>query len=58
MSSSLAGFTGRYATALYELAEEAGRTDAVAEDLKKIQTMVAESADLERLISSPAINII
>ena len=56
MSSSLAGFTGRYATALYELAEEAGRTDAVADDLKKIQTMVAESADLERLISSPAIS--
>ena len=36
MSSSLAGFTGRYATALYELADEAGRVDAVAADLKKI----------------------
>ena len=54
MSSSLAGFTGRYATALYELADEAGRVDAVAEDLKKIQGMISESSDLERLISSPA----
>ena len=54
MSSSLAGFTGRYATALYELADEAGRVDAVAADLKKIQEMISESSDLERLILSPA----
>ena len=56
MSSSLAGFTGRYATALYELAIDAGRVDAVAEDLKNIQEMIGRSADLERLISSPAIS--
>ena len=41
MSSSLAGFSGRYAKALYELAEQAGRVDAVAEDLKKINEMIS-----------------
>jgi F-type H+-transporting ATPase subunit delta len=57
VSSSLAGFVGRYVTALYELAEEAGRVDAVAEDLKKVKLLIDGSADLSRLISSPAINI-
>jgi F-type H+-transporting ATPase subunit delta len=56
VSSSLAGFTGRYATALYELADEVGRVDAVAKDLKKIQSLISDSADFARLIFSPAIN--
>ena len=56
MSSSLAGFTGRYATALYELAEEAGRVDAVAKDLASLKDMISSNADMERLISSPAIS--
>lgn len=56
MSSSLAGFTGRYATALFQLADETGRVDAVASDLTAIAALIAESPDLERMISSPAIS--
>jgi F-type H+-transporting ATPase subunit delta len=44
---------GRYATALFELALEANAVDAVASDLNKFDAMVAESADLARLVKSP-----
>ncbi|MCE2517375.1 MAG: F0F1 ATP synthase subunit delta [Alphaproteobacteria bacterium] len=56
MSSSLAGFTGRYATALFQLADETGRVDAVASDLAAIASLIAESDDLARMIGSPAIS--
>ncbi len=49
----VSGMAGRYATALFELAEEAGSTDAVAADLDRLKGLIAESADLERLVKSP-----
>ncbi|MBI1237703.1 MAG: F0F1 ATP synthase subunit delta [Alphaproteobacteria bacterium] len=49
-SDSLAG---RYANALYELAQEEGQTDAVGRDLAMIRQMIAESEDLRRLVRSP-----
>mgnify|MGYP001600821823 FL=1 len=49
------GLAGRYAGALYELADEAKALDAVAGDLARLAAMVAESADLRRLIASPLI---
>ncbi len=45
--------TGRYALALYELAEDLGLTDKVAEDLGKFAALVAESEDLQRFVKSP-----
>ena len=56
MSSSLAGFTGRYANALFELADETGRVDAVAKDLSALSELMKSSDDLSRLVSSPAIS--
>lgn len=53
---AVSGISGRYATALFELAVEQGQLDAVAEDLAGIETMLAESADLVRLIRSPLIS--
>jgi F-type H+-transporting ATPase subunit delta len=44
---------GRYATALFELALEANAIDAVTADLAKFDAMVADSADLQRLVRSP-----
>jgi F-type H+-transporting ATPase subunit delta len=44
---------GRYASALFSLAKEQLSTDKVAVDLKTFDAMVAESADLERLVRSP-----
>jgi F-type H+-transporting ATPase subunit delta len=45
---------GRYATALFDLAKEANAIDAVQADLARFDALVAESADLLRLVRSPA----
>ena len=50
------GLAGRYATALFELAEADKQLDQVASDLATIQLMLDGSEDLERLIRSPAIS--
>jgi F-type H+-transporting ATPase subunit delta len=44
---------GRYAGALFELARENKAVDAVRSDLDRFDTMIAESADLNRLVRSP-----
>jgi len=54
-SPLLTGLTGRYATALYELADEAKALDQVAADLGNIKQAIADSTDLQRLVSSPLI---
>ncbi len=45
---------GRYATALFDLARETNAIDAVQADLERFDALVAESADLLRLVRSPA----
>ena len=44
---------GRYATALFDLALEERALDAVKADLDRFDALVAESADLRRLVRSP-----
>jgi F-type H+-transporting ATPase subunit delta len=44
---------GRYATALFELAREANAIDPIKADLERFDALVAESADLSRLVRSP-----
>ncbi len=44
---------GRYASALFSLAKDEQSTDEVAASLKTFDAMIAESADLERLVRSP-----
>lgn len=44
---------GRYATALFELAQEAKSLDQVAGDLDTFKKMLDESDDLVRLVRSP-----
>jgi F-type H+-transporting ATPase subunit delta len=48
------GLAGRYAKALFDLATEQNQRDQVAADLGRLKTMLAESADLTRLVMSPA----
>ncbi|MCW5773894.1 MAG: F0F1 ATP synthase subunit delta [Rhodospirillaceae bacterium] len=55
-SSGLSGIAERYATALYELADEAKSLDAVAEDLRGLQGLVAGSDDLRRFLRSPVVD--
>ena len=47
------GMAGRYASALFALAQDKGQTDHVAGALASFDRMAAESADLTRLIKSP-----
>jgi F-type H+-transporting ATPase subunit delta len=44
---------GRYATALFELARDTNAIDPVKVDLERFDALVAETADLERLVRSP-----
>jgi F-type H+-transporting ATPase subunit delta len=53
-ASLTSGIAGRYAKALFELASEQNQRDAVAADLSRLKTMLDESADLRRLVLSPA----
>jgi F-type H+-transporting ATPase subunit delta len=49
----VSGMAGRYASALFSLAAERQQTDEVAAALKTFDGMIAESADLARLVRSP-----
>jgi F-type H+-transporting ATPase subunit delta len=58
MAAAAAGvdtLSGRYALALFSLADERKALDAVAENLRELQKMIDSSADLRRLIHSPVI---
>lgn len=50
---SVSGVSGRYATALFDLAREEKSIDVVSADLDKFDAMLADSADLARLVRSP-----
>jgi F-type H+-transporting ATPase subunit delta len=45
---------GRYASALFELALEEHAIDSVKADLDRFDALIGESADLRRLVRSPA----
>ena len=49
----VSGMAGRYATALFDLAQETNAIDAVKADLERFNGLVAESSDLTRLVRSP-----
>lgn len=46
------GVAERYATALFELAKDTDQLDAVLGDIKRVEALMDESADLRRLIKS------
>jgi len=47
------GVAGRYASALFDLAEEANQVRQVEKDLISLQSLLNESADLKRMVRSP-----
>lgn len=53
-TSIVSGVSGRYATALFELALEEKKVDEVARDIERFDALIAGSEDLQRLVQSPA----
>lgn len=51
----MASVAGRYASALYDLAVEQKQVAEVEADLGKVQALIDESADLQRMVRSPVI---
>jgi F-type H+-transporting ATPase subunit delta len=49
----VSGMAGRYASALFDLAQEANAVDAVVADLDRFDALVSGSDDLARLVRSP-----
>jgi F-type H+-transporting ATPase subunit delta len=49
----VSGVAGRYASALFSLAQEGRQTEAVSDALGKLDEMIAGSADLRLLVKSP-----
>lgn len=54
--TEVSGIAERYATALFELADEQKALDQVADDLTAVKAMLGESADLRRLVRSPMLS--
>lgn len=51
--TSVSGVAGRYATALFELARDQKSIDSVRADIDKFAGLLADNADLARLVRSP-----
>lgn len=52
-SSPVSGIADRYAGSLYELAAQSNTVEQTEADLGRFEAMLAESADLDRMIKSP-----
>jgi F-type H+-transporting ATPase subunit delta len=48
-----AGLAGRYATAVFELAQEEKAVAALAQDFATLKVLIAETPDFARLVSAP-----
>ncbi|HRN90005.1 F0F1 ATP synthase subunit delta, partial [Hyphomicrobium sp.] len=51
----VAGVSGRYAAALFDLAREENAISEVEQDLEKFKQLYDESPELQRLVRSPVI---
>jgi len=52
---TVSGVGGRYARALFELAKDENSLESVEKDFASLAAMLAESADLNRFVRSPAL---
>ncbi|MEM6763113.1 MAG: F0F1 ATP synthase subunit delta [Pseudomonadota bacterium] len=52
------GVALRYASALFDLARDSDSLDAVEGDVKSLRGMIADSADLRRLMASPVFSAV
>jgi F-type H+-transporting ATPase subunit delta len=54
--TGVSGLAGRYASALFELADENKALDQTASDLTSLKRMLAESPDFARMVRSPMLS--
>jgi F-type H+-transporting ATPase subunit delta len=54
--TGVSGLADRYAAALFDLADERKTLDRVADDLRVLRQLLAESVDLRRLVRSPILS--
>ena len=52
----MGGLAARYASALYDLADESNSIDAVAADLEGLKSLIDDSDDFSRFIKSPVLS--
>ena len=55
LSLGATGLAGRYASALYALADDTGNINEIVADLHDLAKLVADNDDIKMLISSPAL---
>ncbi|MBT4740502.1 MAG: F0F1 ATP synthase subunit delta, partial [Rhodospirillaceae bacterium] len=53
--AGVGGLAARYASALYDLADESGALDTVAADLSGLDALIQDSGDFARFIKSPVL---
>ena len=56
MSSGATGLAGRYAGALYALAIDSTKVDAIHDELGRLSDLIDESQDLRKLLESPILS--
>ena len=56
MSSSSTGLAGRYAGALYALAIDSDKVDAIHDELGRLSVLIDDSQDLRKLLESPILS--
>ncbi len=55
-NTAVSEIANRYATALFDLADEQGLLDNVANDLARLLAAIEDSPDMQRLVRSPVLN--
>ncbi len=53
--AGVGGLAARYASALYDLADDSGAIDAIADDLANLGALIEDSGDFARFIKSPVL---
>jgi F-type H+-transporting ATPase subunit delta len=54
---SAARAAGRYAVALFDVSQKTGSTDATAQSLEQLQSVISSHTELSRALASPAIPV-
>ena len=58
VNSTSGGLAGRYAAALYAQASELNTLDATVTEMESLGSLIAQSADMRRLLGSPLVDVL